>query len=45
MIKNPPLIQPESNEFFSLKYLTTFLLIFIVPNLAGGLTAVNVILH
>ena len=40
--KNPPLIQPSSKLDFSLKYLTFGPKIFIPPNLAGGLTAVNV---
>ena len=40
--KKPPLIQPSSKWFFSLKYLTLSLIILIVPKRAGGLTAVTV---
>ena len=42
MTKKPPFIHPSSRLDFSLKYLTTFFLILIAPNLAGGLTAVRV---
>ncbi len=40
--KKPPLIQPSSSLDFSLKTFTNFPFILIDPNLAGGLTAVNV---